>query len=56
MKLAAPRRWVLLTSLLFFAVACVLMFRPDAAPQFDHLADNSLLVGYLILLTGVLLR
>ncbi|MEO1330817.1 MAG: hypothetical protein AAFW46_14270 [Pseudomonadota bacterium] len=56
MRLTAPRRWVFVTSLVLFGIACALIFRPDVAPQFNHLDKWMLFWGYVVMLLGVLLR
>ncbi|MCI4661505.1 MAG: hypothetical protein MRY63_06735 [Neomegalonema sp.] len=56
MRLTAPRRWVFVVSICFFALACTMMFRPDVLPQFNAYAIWVLFWGYIIMLLGVLLR
>lgn len=56
MKLTAPRRWVFLVSLGIFALACMLIFRPDVVPQFNEYDKWVLFWAYIVMLLGVLLR
>lgn len=56
MRLTAPRRWVFVTSIVLFAIACTLIFRPDVVPQFNHYAVWLLFWSYVVMLLGVLLR
>lgn len=56
MRLTAPRRWVFVTSLGLFAIACILLFRPDVVPQFNMYDKWLLFWGYVVMLLGVLLR
>ncbi|MBX2854976.1 MAG: hypothetical protein KTR21_08305 [Rhodobacteraceae bacterium] len=56
MRMTAPRRWMFITSIIMFGLACTLIFRPDVAPQFNHFAVWLLFWGYVIMLLGVVLQ